>query len=304
MGIGKFISKNLSSFQRGKQKKETINKVLQRDQEHYGVVNLHRIDRNNVGDFYCAPHLYFDQLKGTQLDIFDFKHVDEDVRGNWVDKVSDNALIIGGGGLLNRGSFKMQMKLFESLARNDKKAVIWGAGHNEKKSSNFGKITRYNIDLSVFTLAGTRDYGMTESWIPCVSCMNQIFDEPRIEQHEVGIIFHKKTLKRKSLLKDLADLPSTSNTKDLSDMVGFIGSCETVITDSYHAMYWAFLLGKKVAVIPNSSKFFSFKYQPLFTSFSTFRKDYKKAPSFSGLLEECREQNLNFANRVFDELNL
>lgn len=304
MGIAKFIKRNFSSFSRNRAKKETINKVLQAKQQHEGVINIHRIDENNVGDFYCGPHLYFKELKGRQLDIFDFKHEEEHVRQNWIDKISENALIIGGGGLLNRGSFEMQMKLFEELARQGKKAVIWGAGHNEKSSSRFGKVKNYNIDLSVFQLSGTRDYGLTEFWLPCVSCMHDIFDRNFTTEQEVGIIFHKKTLKRKNLLKNLEDLPSTSNTTNLEDMIGFIGKSETVITDSYHAMYWSFLLGKKVAVIPNSSKFFSFKYNPHYTDFKNFRKDIKKAKSYSGLLEECRVQNRIFAERVFNELNL
>jgi hypothetical protein len=69
-------------------------------------------------------------------------------------------------------------------------------------------------------------------------------------------------------------------------------------------MYWSFLLGKKVIAIPTTSKFFDFKYQPIISSFETFEQDIKKAPSYSGILEECREVNLKFADKVFDYLNI
>ena len=97
---------------------------------------------------------------------------------------------------------------------------------------------------------------------------------------------------------------SSSNTTNLEALVSFIGKSKTIVTDSYHAMYWSMLLGKKVVVIPNSSKFFDFKYPPLITTFNDFESDLKKAQSYNGILEECREINRKFAQKVFDYLNL
>lgn len=68
-------------------------------------------------------------------------------------------------------------------------------------------------------------------------------------------------------------------------------------------MYWSMLLNKKVLVIPNSSKFFDFKYKAVVSSFENFENDLSKAQSFSGVLEECRTINRKFAAKVFDYLN-
>jgi len=304
MSISKFIKRNLSSFQRAKQKKFVIKSILESDHENKNVVNIHRIDKGNVGDFYCAPHLYFDQLKNKQLDIFDFKSLDNTITNNWITKVTKNALIIGGGGLLNRGSFELQMKLFENLSQLSKKTVLWGVGHNEKNKSTFGNVMSYNIDTSKFGMVGVRDHSMGEEWVPCVSCMHSIFDQKFDESRETGIIFHKKTIKNKQLLNKLEKYPSTSNTTNLEDMITFIGTSQTVVTDSYHAMYWSMLLGKKVVAVPNSSKFYDFKYLPVYSSFETFEADLNKAQSYSGVLAECREVNLKFAHKVFNYLNL
>lgn len=304
MSISKFIKRNLSSFQRTKQKKTVINSILQTVQENRDVVNIHRIDKGNIGDFYCAPHLYFDQLKEKQLDIFDFKSLDKNTTQNWITKVSQNALVIGGGGLLNRGSFEMQMHLFEKLTQHGKKTVLWGVGHNEKNSSVFGNVTAYNVDTAKFGLVGVRDHSMRDQWVPCVSCMHPVFDHKFEESQEIGIIFHKKTIKNKQLLNKLQKYPSTSNTTNLEDMISFIGGSQTIVTDSYHAMYWSILLGKKVVAIPNSSKFFDFKYQPVLSTFDNFENDLPKTRSYSGVLAECREVNLKFADKVFNYLNL
>ena len=87
-------------------------------------------------------------------------------------------------------------------------------------------------------------------------------------------------------------------------MIGFIGNSQTIVTDSYHAMYWSMLLEKKVIVIPNSSKFFNFKYQPTFSTFEDFEAKLNKVQTYSGLLEECRNINHDFAQKSFDYLNL
>jgi len=294
----------LSSLKRKRIKNKTINTILNTEQKNDSVINLHRIDRNNVGDFYCAPHLYFDVLKDKSLDIFDYKVDDKNVNNNFIKKISDNSLIIGGGGLLNRSGFSKQMKMFEKLADKNKKIVLWGLGHNRKDPSTFNKKVEYNINTSKFGLVGTRDYSMPGEYVPCVSCMHNIFNKDYTSIQETGIIFHKDTLKKNNLLKRLENYPTSSNTTNLEEMVGFIGKSETIVTDSYHAMYWSMLLNKKVIAIPNSSKFYDFKYKPVFSSFDNFEDDIKKGQSYSGILEECREINHNFAKKVFNYLNL
>jgi len=64
------------------------------------------------------------------------------------------------------------------------------------------------------------------------------------------------------------------------------------------------LMGKKTLVIPNSSKFYDFKYQPVISNFDKVLEDLKKAQSYSGVLEECREINKKFAEKVFDYLGI
>lgn len=294
----------LNSIKRKIRKTKTLKTILKTDQTNTSVINLHRYDKTNVGDFYCAPHHYFGVLKGKYLDIFDYKVDDKNVINNFIKKISDNSLIIGGGGLLNRSGFSKQMKMFEKLTDKNKKIVLWGLGHNRKDPSTFNKKVEYNINTSKFGLVGTRDYSMPGEYVPCVSCMHNIFDKDYTSIQETGIIFHKDTLKKNNLLKRLENYPTSSNTTNLEEMVGFIGKSETIVTDSYHAMYWSMLLNKKVIAIPNSSKFYDFKYKPVFSSFDNFENDIKKGQSYSGILEECREINYKFADKAFNYLNL
>lgn len=285
------------------EKLKVIPKLLETPQNNGGIINIHRIDTDNIGDFYCAPHHYYDEIKNP-IDIFDFKRGDNTTNELWIQEISNNALIIGGGGLLNRKSFEKPMKAFEELAKNGKKTVLWGVGHNSKKITDFNNTTSYNVDVTNFGLAGTRDYNLPGVYLPCVSCKHPIFDKIYTEKYEIGFVFHKNTVKDEDFIIRFKDYPTTSNTTNLEELISFIGKCETIITDSYHAMYWSMLLKKKVAVVPNSSKFFDFKYSPVFTTFDDCLKDSKKAIRFEGVLEESRQLNDAFFKNVKEYLEL
>ncbi len=287
-----------------RRKSYAIKKILNAPQYNKGVINIHRHDINNVGDYYCAPHLYFEALQGKYLDINGIRKVSLKDRKHWIDQVSHQSLIIGGGGLLNLRHFDAQMKLFEQLHVEGKKTILWGPGHNDPNRALFGKEVTYNVDLKRFGLVGVRDYSRKEHYVPCVSCLHEIFDQPYTETREVGVLFGKKSSKNEALVKRLENFETSSNTTNLEEMVQFIGTSRTIVTDSYHAMYWAILLNKKVLAVPTTTKFFDFKYPALITDYENFESALKNAPSYTGVLEECREINRIFAEKVFNYLNL
>jgi len=287
-----------------RRKDMVVKQILGTPQENKGAINIHRHDPNNVGDFYCAPYRYFEVLKNNVLDINGIRKIGKQERQDWAKTVSENSLIIGGGGLLNLRHFELQMKLFEQLKRLGKKTVLWGPGHNDTDTGKFGKRVSYNVDLKNFGLVGVRDYSYKQHWVPCVSCLHPIFDQPFTETQEIGILFGKKSSQNEVLQKRLESYPTSNNTTNLEEMVAFIGTSQTIVTDSYHAMYWGMLLGKKILAVPTTTKFYDFKYPAYITSYDAFEADLLKAPSYSGVLEECREINHTFAEKVFDYLNL
>ena len=304
MGASTFFKRILSSPLRSYSKGKILQKVENSVQENRDVINVHRMDPDNIGDMFSAPHHYFEPLKNKALDIYDYKSLDNKITENWIQKISQNSLIIGGGGLLNRPSFERQMMLFQKLTENGKKTVLWGVGHNSKFRATFGKISGYNINENKFGLSGTRDYSLAKNWVPCVSCLHPSLENKFTADQETGIVFHKNTFKKNKLTSRFKDYPVTSNTSNIEELIKFIGRSEHLITDSYHAMYWGILLEKKVLLIPNTSKFFDFKYNPVFTTFENCINDLKKSQAYSGVLEECREINREFAGKVFNYLNL
>ncbi|MDR6301431.1 polysaccharide pyruvyl transferase family protein [Mesonia maritima] len=286
-------------------KRQTIYKILNQPQENREIINIHNVGPYNVGDKYCAPYHYFDEINSEPLHILNYKHQNSEIRNNFIEKVVNNKLIIGGGGLLNRNGFAKQMHLFEKLAAKhpEKKIVLWGVGHNSKEKTLYGNLEKYNVSVNKFNIAGTRDYSRSGEYVPCVSCLHPIFNENFKVTQEIGIAFHRHTAQKKEVVSQFKNYPKTSNNSDLRSLIEFIGSSEKLITDSYHVMYWSMLLEKKVVVVPNSTKFYDFKYKPVFSTFTSAIEDCKKAENYSGVLAECREINLNFAAKVFDYLN-
>lgn len=296
-----FVKNLLTSPARSLKKREVRDGIINTPQKNRNTANIYRIDIDNVGDYYSSPKNYFKELGEIEVDIFDFKKT---YSNNIGEVISNNALVIGGGGLLNRNSFELQMKTFEQLKSKGKKTVLWGVGHNSKRKREYFKLQEYNVDLDNFGLSGTRDYSLSKNWVPCVSCLNSVFDKEYNTTKEIGVVLHKSTFKNSQIPLIFQGFPVISNTEDLEKFVDFIGSSDTIVTDSYHAMYWGILLNKKVVVVPNSSKFFDFKYPPVISTYKSCIKDAQKAQIYTGVLEECRELNKKFAEQVFNYLNL
>jgi len=269
-----------------------------------GIKSVHRIDYRNAGDLYCAPYHYYDQLNiEDAVDIFPFKKFKGEKRKSFINNIINNDLIIGGGGLLNTKTFQAQMQLFEYLERKGKKIVFWGVGHNSGAHQSNANLT-YNINPNGLKFFSTRDISKPGEYVPCVSCKHPQLDIVSDIKHEIGLVLHKKTINDPYINSHFTSLPSCDNTQNIETIIDFIKSCEHVITNSYHVMYWSMLLQRKVAVIPKVSKFFDFEHQPVFTTYENAIKDVKKGETFSGLLEKCRAINDDFASRAFNYLNI
>ena len=94
---------------------------------------------------------------------------------------------------------------------------------------------------------------------------------------------------------------------NLDEALKFLSSAEYIFTNSFHGLYWATLLGKKVAVLPwyrkrkhgFSNKFQSFKYRPAYIEdVRHFLKYIDSMKSYPNALQECRDTNNDFYKEV------
>jgi hypothetical protein len=231
---------------------------------------VYRVDYSNIGDAVCAPWKWFSLTPSKIVDITPIQQRPE------------GTIIVGGGGLLY---YREQIK---RVVGDGKGVIVWGLGMNsEKRQADL--LPQW---LSSCDLVGVRDWVPGWRWVPCPSCMSPLFDEKWKIEHDIVVYEHKH--RRISI-----DLPKMSNDiRSMREAISFLGSGDTVITNSYHGAYWASLLGRKAVLwMPWSSKFSYTKYKyPICEEVSP--SALKSAFQIPGFLEESREANKAFYRDV------
>lgn len=244
------------------------------------ISSVHCIEQNNVGDMECSPFKYFNFYKCNFFDLRTFPNTPP----------YNKKVIIGGGGLLGPAFINP----IKNITNKIETLIVWGAGFNihygEESRILFNNLSNF---LSGCKLIGIRDYGYRYEWVPCSSCMNPLFLETYTKKYDVVIFEHK------DVPIPIPNLPKMKNSvKDIGTVLSFLGSSDVVITNSYHGVYWATLLNKKVLTIPFSSRFNNFKHQPTVCNITNWKNKIREVNNYPTALGECRDANLNFFVKV------
>jgi hypothetical protein len=250
------------------------------------IYEVHRKAKNNVGDYYCNPSRYFKFPDVTSGELMSNGF-----------PITGQTLVVGGGGLIHK-KFNQHIDLL--IKKKPKNTVIWGIGHNFGRKAISKGINYYPEYLKQCQLVGIRDWidGHYKTYLPCVSCMHPAFNETYEVKHD--IVYFTHAAKTKYNGKDCATHMNNSTT-DFNKVIKFLGSANTVVTDSYHGAYWAQLLGKNVQVVNWSVKFNHMKHAPIMLeSINSKIKTYNnRIPEF---LEECQELNNAFYQKFLNLL--
>jgi hypothetical protein len=247
------------------------------------IINMHVIDPQNIGDLLSAPIHYF-PFPGYEKLSADLRELS--------DNLPDSSLIVGGGGLLFPRFLERIQQLTErpyvgSLKRSGK-LIAWGVGQQTYGAIERSVIQSFNYSeyLDRFDLVGIRDIDSGYNWVPCASCMNSSFDQPREIKHEFVVFSHKK------FQLHIDKLPRMTHANDsLDEVLDFLGSGETILTSSYHGAYWGTLLGRKVLAFPFSSKFATFKHQPGLYLVQKWSNAVRKFQIFGKTIHQSWDEN-------------
>lgn len=244
------------------------------------VIFVHRLRTENTGDLVICPKdilpEYFKNYVVQKYDNEDLKYL----------HFRKAIYIIGGGGIIDQNDFWNPW--INALIEKGNKVIGWGIGFNTHK----GKTVSIPMNLDGFTLLGVRDLGQGYPWLPCVSCLKKELEMQRPVVRKIGCITHYENVTKKF------DYDTIHNDRPFEELIKFIAETEILITNTYHMMYWATLMGKKVILFdPFSTKFDNFKWKPVYYS-GDIEKDIAEARIYPEALAECREANLAFFEKV------
>lgn len=248
---------------------------------------VHRDDIANVGDSNACPADYFQ-------DFYEYRVLKHDISNiNFYKITRNDVVILGGGGLFdNVNIWNVNInKLFDHCDN----VIAWAVGFNTEKNLD---AIKEKINFEKFKLLSIRDYGKNknELFVQCPTCMIKTLNKAFKCKRRIGVVCHKDHL------FDTQGYESITNRVSLGKILKFIGESEVIITNSYHAYYWATLMNKKVILRDAfSDKFNYLKYKPVFYS-GNLEKDISEAKIYDMALNECREQNLSFYNKVVSML--
>lgn len=247
------------------------------------IIFKHHLNTQNLGDRVCSPYDYFPVLSGGAR------------RMDLEEATPPSDVVIYGGGKI-MGGLARRMGVNDYLART---RIAWGV--STIQSSRFAP--HYWMAYQLMSLIGTRDWGDDRfDWSPCVTCLSPEFDRPAVVQHEVVAYVHHWRIKDREIsIPD--DVPVMENIEsDFASVVRFLASGEVVMSNSYHGVYWALLLGKKVICVPYSKKFYNYRFSPGYASGTSWYRDLGRARGHAETLDSCRAGAKAFAAKVIARL--
>jgi hypothetical protein len=219
---------------------------------------------------------------------------------NFEPDYASRAIHILGGGGLGTNFFRPHLEKLAD-ARRQYKLIAWGVGvDNDYKLNGMldpnGSYELYGNYFDNFDEVGTRVYSekTRARWVPCASCMHPAFFALRDQKPErvVGIYQHRD---HKIDIQTGDEILSEDNSgNDILKKLSFMAKHEVIITNTYHGVYWATLLGRKVICLPFKSGLFSFKHRPEYATKHISTSMLQSAQSYGNSLEECRNRNITY----------
>ena len=260
---------------------------------------IYRADATNVGDWWCPPFRYFPFKPGPVGDILDESFAIG----------PDDTLIMGGGGI---GSEFFRPHLDRIRRARPLKTIVWGAGidavADKKKLLAPSNYDLYSDYFDGFDEVGLRVHSEPQKfrYVPCASCMNNLLFKYREAKPSqlLGFYNHKRVALSSRFNGKKVPFEDNSGS-DLEPKLQFLSSFEYIVTNTYHGVYWATLLGRKVVVIPFKSGLLSFKHKPVYSWDGNLSEDMLHAArAYPGALEEARALNLRFYKDLSDKYDI
>lgn len=241
-------------------------------------------DTENSGDLSCGYYAYFGEMfKKYPIVIWDIGTIDFSL------VAKNDVVIVGGGGLLDNSD--LWNYNINRLAKKCRYCFLFAPGFNR----HYGHRVSVVLKTGAFRQWTVRDYHHPAGgrYVPCASCLRPEFSMTYPVVRKYGVVKHFQFDMSREF-----NLPQITNDRPLHELLAFIGSSEIIVSNTYHAVYWAVLMKKKVILdAPFSEKFKYLKYPPVLFS-GDLEKDAAQAVVYENALTEAQELVRNFAEDI------
>lgn len=270
-----------------------MNKVIFTNVDYFG----------NAGDFWASPlHYYKFPFETEKVNFVEIcRAVDGDYSLNHR-LFKNRIIVIGGGGFITPPDNYLQKGL-EYLIENNK-VIIWGLGSNTTVRDPNRMVWNF-INHKNIILCGIRDilHSVDKDYLPCVSAKHWIFDNDEIINTKgkgIGVIEHTEyptTIEGHEYIK---------NNETIENIISFISKKESIVSTTFHGLYWSQLLGKKVVYFNEdnevNSKFVNLKNRVFITGKNNFEKYLSKCSRTIDMIDECRYLNDLYYEKVVSNI--
>lgn len=249
---------------------------------------INRIDESNCGDRIVSPiNFYWDFFKKYNLKRHDIRFID------YASIAPTDVVILGGGGLLNYS--ECLNRAINRLLDTKSTVIAWAPGFNTH--SEYDGTFSTEIDFKRFCMVAVRDFSNSYGleYLPDVTCKLPTLKEKYALRRKYGVVSHKDYP-----LNSVNMFSTITNSSPVEDIIRFIGESEIVLSNSFHVIYWALLMGKKtVCVDPMSSRLFSYKYKPAYyySDGGNLSESVADAQQYN-IIDECIKANDSFFESV------
>lgn len=248
------------------------------------IFNFFHSTADNVGDRMCGPAQY----------LWPGKVRNRPFRSSPTRRLQ--SVIVGGGQIYS----DLESILAKIRTNNPSAAIVgWGIGLPQRGSRDSDVLKT----VRQFSAFGTRNYDWRDEldFVPCASCLSPLFDLARAPAHEVVVYLHRKKPQPENIPPGIPVLSNVMQSP--SKVIDFIASGDTVVTSSYHGVYWAQLLGRRVVCIPYNEKFATLQHLPVMSTPQQWTNALRTAIRSEPLLDEYREINRAFSRKAMELWN-
>ncbi len=237
-----------------------------------------RVDDSNAGDRVASPLTHYaERFAAFPFRRHDIRYID------WDAIRDDDVVILGGGGMFDHTEF--MNRAINRLLRVGAPVIAWAPGFN----THFGLSPSFRtpIDFDRFTILTVRDFENEHAipYLPDVTCVMPQLRTTHEIRRRFGVAHHK------DFPLDFPGHDAISNETSVEEILTFIGESEIVVSNSYHMIYWATLMGKR-CLSPGgfSTKFDGFEYPPTFIDPGEDLEDAARRARSYDVLDACIEK--------------